>query len=174
MEDGRGRSASVTKTVDAPHVPYICFLLNVGANAPLVRQRRIAAASRGTGCIIPALKESRHEPARRAHSPPEGIGVTYVLLALLAGAVVYSLLSVVAALRYLSVRPPALNSQEPISILKPLAGLDLGLESNLRTFFEQDYPAFEILFAVEVRMIRRYQLLKVFAGSTREFLRACW
>ncbi len=25
--------------------------------------------------------------------------------------------------------------------------LDLGLESNLRTFFEQDYPAFEILFA---------------------------
>ena len=37
---------------------------------------------------------------------------------------------------------------EPISILKPLAGLDLDLESNLRTFFEQDYPAFEILFAV--------------------------
>src|SRR5258708_24420154 len=35
-----------------------------------------------------------------------------------------------------------------MSILKPLAGLDLGLESNLRTFFEQDYPAFEILFAV--------------------------
>ena len=100
--------------------------------------------------------------------------MTYVLLALLAGAVVYSLLSVVAALRYLSVRPPELNSQEPISILKPLAGLDLGLESNLRTFFEQDYPAFEILFAVEARMIRRYQLLKVFAGSTREFLRACW
>ena len=37
---------------------------------------------------------------------------------------------------------------EAISILKPLAGLDLDLESNLRTFFEQDYPAFEILFAV--------------------------
>jgi ceramide glucosyltransferase len=74
--------------------------------------------------------------------------VTFVLLFLLAGAVVYSLLSVVAALRYLSVRPPALNSPEPISILKPLAGLDLGLESNLRSFFEQDYPTFEILFAV--------------------------
>jgi len=74
--------------------------------------------------------------------------VTLVLLVLLAGAVVYSLLSVVAALRYRSVRPPALNSPEPISILKPLAGLDLGLESNLRSFFEQDYPAFEILFAV--------------------------
>jgi ceramide glucosyltransferase len=80
-----------------------------------------------------------------------GTGVTYVLLVLLAGAVVYSLLSIVAALRYLSVRPPALNSQEPISILKPLAGLDLGLESNLRSFFEQDYPAFEILFAVRTQ-----------------------
>jgi ceramide glucosyltransferase len=38
---------------------------------------------------------------------------------------------------------------EPISILKPLAGHDLDLESNLRTFFEQDYAAFEILFAVK-------------------------
>ncbi|HYM06091.1 MAG TPA: bacteriohopanetetrol glucosamine biosynthesis glycosyltransferase HpnI [Terriglobales bacterium] len=74
--------------------------------------------------------------------------MTILLLALLAGAVVYSLLSIVAAFRYLSVRPPALGSPEAISILKPLAGLDLGLESNLRTFFEQDYPAFELLFAV--------------------------
>ncbi len=74
--------------------------------------------------------------------------VLLVLLALLAGALVYSLLSIVAAFRYLSVRPPALQSREAISILKPLFGLDLGLESNLRTFFEQDYPEFEILFAV--------------------------
>src|SRR5882757_6746355 len=88
------------------------------------------------------------ERALFVHPLGGGTGVTYVLLVLLAGAVVYSLLSIVAALRYLSVRPPALNSLEPISILKPLAGLDLGLESNLRTFFEQDYPAFEILFAV--------------------------
>jgi ceramide glucosyltransferase len=73
---------------------------------------------------------------------------TAVLLALLAGALVNSLLSIVAAWRYLLVRPPGLASPEPVSILKPLSGLDPGLESNLRTFFEQDYPAFEILFAV--------------------------
>jgi len=78
------------------------------------------------------------------------VAATLVLLAL-TGAVVYSLLSIVAAFRYLSVRPPALASSEPISILKPLSGLDLDLESNLRTFFEQDYPAFEILFAVKDR-----------------------
>lgn len=71
-----------------------------------------------------------------------------VLLLILLGAMVYSGMQMVAAQRYLSVRPPTLRSAEPISILKPLSGLDLGLESNLRTFFEQDYPAFEILFAV--------------------------
>jgi len=71
-----------------------------------------------------------------------------VLLLLLFAASVYSLLSIVAAWRYLSVRHPELHSAEPVSILKPLAGLDLDLESNLRTFFEQDYPTFEVLFAV--------------------------
>jgi ceramide glucosyltransferase len=71
-----------------------------------------------------------------------------ILLLILCGALVYSLLQIVAAFRYLAVRRPVLQSAEPISILKPLAGLDLDLESNLRTFFEQDYPGFEILFAV--------------------------
>jgi len=71
-----------------------------------------------------------------------------VALTVLTGALVYSVLQIAAALRFLAVRPPAVQSTEPISILKPLAGLDLNLESNLRTFFEQDYPAFEILFAV--------------------------
>ena len=71
------------------------------------------------------------------------------LLLVLCGAMVYSLLSIIAAIRYLAVRPGILQAPEAISILKPLAGPDLDLESNLRTFFEQDYPAFEILFAVK-------------------------
>jgi ceramide glucosyltransferase len=71
-----------------------------------------------------------------------------LLLLAVAGGIVYSLLSILAAWQYLARRPPALKSIEPISILKPLAGLDLDLESHLRTFFEQDYAAFEILFAV--------------------------
>jgi ceramide glucosyltransferase len=74
--------------------------------------------------------------------------MNWFLIALLFGALVYSLLSIVAALRFLAVHPAAFVNPVPISILKPLAGLDLGLESNLRTFFEQDYPCFEILFAV--------------------------
>lgn len=71
-----------------------------------------------------------------------------LFVALLAGTVVYSLLAILAAYRYLSVARPAATTSEPISILKPLAGADLDFESNLRTFFEQDYPALELLFAV--------------------------
>ena len=71
-----------------------------------------------------------------------------IFLTVFIGSVVYSVLEVVAAIGYLRVRPPERQGAEPISILKPLAGLDLDLESNLRTFFEQDYPSFEILFAV--------------------------
>jgi len=68
---------------------------------------------------------------------------------LLAIALAYCALAIVAARSYLRVRPPALITiGEPVSILKPLSGLDLGLDSNLRTFFEQDYTNFEILFAV--------------------------
>ncbi|MDQ3014043.1 MAG: glycosyltransferase, partial [Acidobacteriota bacterium] len=36
----------------------------------------------------------------------------------------------------------------PISLLKPLCGADAGLAQCLETFFLQDYPAYEILFAV--------------------------
>ncbi len=34
----------------------------------------------------------------------------------------------------------------PVSVLKPLHGLEPGLEENLRRFFEQDYPEYEVLF----------------------------
>ena len=93
----------------------------------------------GAGCALFLFIEFVFHPVKI---------LTVVVLLLLVGAVVYSFLSIVASRRYLSVRPSVVNPAEPISILKPLAGLDLGLESNLRTFFEQDYPAFEILFAV--------------------------
>src|SRR4051794_4963088 len=33
-----------------------------------------------------------------------------------------------------------------LSVLKPLHGTEEGMERNLETFFEQDYPDFELLF----------------------------
>jgi len=34
----------------------------------------------------------------------------------------------------------------PVSVLKPLHGTESGMERNLESFFEQDYPEFELLF----------------------------
>ena len=74
--------------------------------------------------------------------------ISLVLLAFLAGSLVYCVLTNIAVERYAAVRPPDLDARPPISILKPLAGVDLDLAENLQTFFTQDYPQFEILFAV--------------------------
>ena len=41
-----------------------------------------------------------------------------------------------------------LNGWPPFSLLKPLCGAEPELEACLRSFFVQDYPAYEILFAV--------------------------
>ena len=71
---------------------------------------------------------------------------------LLLGCWVYCVLAVVGAVRHVrSRRPFSLLKPVAISVLKPLAGLDEGLEENLRSFFEQDYREFELLFAVRQR-----------------------
>lgn len=91
-------------------------------------------------------------PPRRSAAPPAFRYIEYVLpwllLLLVAGSSLYCALTVVAALRYRAVRPPALRETPPISLLKPLAGIDDGLEANLRSCFSQQYPRFEILFTV--------------------------
>src|SRR5580692_11527813 len=76
--------------------------------------------------------------------------LTTIFTMLLAGTLVYLVLAIVAAGRYLGVKPSVelAGRDEPVSILKPLKGLDINLEVNLRSFFEQDYTNFEILFAV--------------------------
>jgi len=74
--------------------------------------------------------------------------LAWVLLGLVAGSIVYCALTVVAAENYTAVRPPEIDSFPPVSVLKPLAGVDLDLEKNLLSFFEQKYPRFELLFAV--------------------------
>src|SRR5215472_8191352 len=65
-----------------------------------------------------------------------------------AGSSAFCALTALAALRYRSVRPGRARKGPAVSILKPLSGVDDGLEDNLRTFFEQDYAEYEILFAV--------------------------
>jgi ceramide glucosyltransferase len=70
------------------------------------------------------------------------------LVLLLVGSWVYCVLTSIAARRYLAISPPSLTPCPPVSVLKPLCGQDDRLEENLRSFFTQDYPDYEILFAV--------------------------
>jgi ceramide glucosyltransferase len=77
--------------------------------------------------------------------------LTAALLVVVAGSIVYSLLTLIAARDYLAQAnhaPRSPGSGEPISVLKPLAGAEDQLEQNLRSFFAQRYEPFEILFAV--------------------------
>jgi ceramide glucosyltransferase len=65
---------------------------------------------------------------------------------------IYCLMVVAAALRFgLRKRREEREAQAteflpPVSVLKPLHGTERGMERNLETFFEQEYPEFELLF----------------------------
>ncbi len=59
---------------------------------------------------------------------------------------VFAGMVVAGARRHLRQREPGGDFAPPLSLLKPLHGAEPGLEANLATFFEQDYPDYEILF----------------------------
>lgn len=67
----------------------------------------------------------------------------------LLSSIVYCAMVVVGAESYLRKPLAELREPTPISVLKPLRGLDDGLAENLRSFLAQDYPRFEVLFGVD-------------------------
>lgn len=76
-------------------------------------------------------------------------GVLFGVLTL--GGVAYYLLAICSVRRFVKLharQPEEPGSLPSISLLKPLCGADPNLENNLETFFLQDYPEHEILFAV--------------------------
>jgi ceramide glucosyltransferase len=74
------------------------------------------------------------------------------LLALTAAPVVYYLIAAIAAQRFFRGEVAncshLLNFAPPVSILKPIRGLDRETYRNFSSFCQQDYPEFEILFCV--------------------------
>lgn len=68
---------------------------------------------------------------------------------------IFLLLAIAGAVRFWSdaakirARTPADSDFPPVSLLKPVHGLEAQLRENIESFFRQDYPCFEILFAAD-------------------------
>ena len=87
----------------------------------------------------------------------------YAILLLAAAPLVYYALAMLAALRFFKRERARVlpNYAPPVSVLKPVRGVDFGSYENFASFARQDYPDYEILFAVNddadpaVPLIRR-------------------
>jgi ceramide glucosyltransferase len=68
------------------------------------------------------------------------------------GGAVFHLLCVLTTLRWrLRLPDPQPAKWPPVSIVKPVAGLEKNLRENLRSTVRQDYPEFQVIFSVQRR-----------------------
>lgn len=103
---------------------------------------------------------------------------TNTLLGLVAVVAVCSTLFSYLALLWVTRKRHNLPSYlPPITILKPLKGVDEGLRDNLRSFFRLDYPTFQLLFGVAdaddpaIPVVR--ELLAEFPGADAQLVVGC-
>jgi ceramide glucosyltransferase len=76
------------------------------------------------------------------------IGLVFLALSLIA--LVYTLIAAFVVPAYLSGPPADPKTFPSISVLKPLYGLEPGLEDNLKSFIDQDYPGpIQYVFGVQ-------------------------
>jgi ceramide glucosyltransferase len=89
---------------------------------------------------------------------------TILVVPVLAGSV-YCLLCVWAAARFFSRRRPASTYLPPVTVLKPIYGLDKGLEENLLSLCRQEHPVYQIVLSVQRTDDPALPLLRRLAGE---------
>jgi ceramide glucosyltransferase len=101
-----------------------------------------------------------------------------LLLGLMAIVAVTATLAGMACLFWVTrERRPVAGYTPPVTIFKPLKGLDEELEANLRSFFRLDYPCFQLLFCVAdaddpaIEMVQR--LKREFPGQDAQLVVGC-
>ncbi|OUL19756.1 glycosyl transferase [Nostoc sp. RF31YmG] len=78
--------------------------------------------------------------------------IALLLLILCLSAILFYCYSIYAAIAFFS-QPHTIDPEfhPPITILKPICGIDRDAEQNLASFCQQDYPDYQIIFAVRDR-----------------------
>ncbi len=71
-----------------------------------------------------------------------------LLVAISAAAAAFQLLALIAAIRHLRGHDPIARSLPPVSVLKPIHGLDEDFAEAIRSHALVDYPEYELLFGV--------------------------
>lgn len=81
------------------------------------------------------------------------------LVPILSGSV-FSIVTVGTVKRFFKRSPKNTNDTPPVTVLKPVRGLEKNLKRNLRTIATQDYPNYQVIYSVQDPQDPAYPILK--------------
>ena len=86
--------------------------------------------------------------------------VQWLCLIPIIGGSIFSLLTVATVKRFFKRTPQNNHFTPPVSVLKPVRGLEKNLKQNLRTIATQDYPNYQVIYSVQDPKDPAYPIIK--------------